>query len=108
MDFSFAAHKLAKCSSNPDEVHFEGLVHLLRYIRYNKTLGLKYHAGMDDAPFSDLLRQASINTEDQLMALYDSSWQHFPDSGKSIGAYIIFYQGGKIYHGTHVPVPVTQ
>ena len=27
---SFAVHKLAKVSSNPGKVHFEGLVHLLR------------------------------------------------------------------------------
>ena len=36
------------------------------------------------------------------MAFYDSSWQDFPDTGRSTGAYIIFYQGGPIYHGTHV------
>ena len=42
--FSFAVHKLAKFSSNHGKVHFEGLVHLLRYIRDNKTLGLKYYA----------------------------------------------------------------
>ena len=41
VDLSFAVHKLAKFSDNPGKVHFEGLVHLLRYIRDNKTLGLK-------------------------------------------------------------------
>ena len=30
---SFAVHKLEKFSANPSKVHFEGLVHLLRYIR---------------------------------------------------------------------------
>ena len=33
----FSVHKLAKFSANLGEVHFEGLVHLLRYIRDNKT-----------------------------------------------------------------------
>ena len=56
-------HKLAKFSANPGKVNFEGLVHLLIYIRDNKTLGLKYYADMDDAPVTDLLRQASIKTE---------------------------------------------
>ena len=42
------------------------------------------------------------------MAFNDSSWKYFPDTGRSIGAYIIFYQGGKIEHGTHVPGPVAQ
>ena len=41
VDLSFAVHKLAKFSANNLKVHFEGLVHLLRYIRDNKTLGLK-------------------------------------------------------------------
>ena len=59
----FSAHKLAKFSSNPGKVHFEGLLHLLMYIRENNTLGLNYYADMNDAPLSDLLRQASIKTE---------------------------------------------
>ena len=37
----FSVHKLEKLSANPGKLHFEGLIHLLRYIRYNKTLGLK-------------------------------------------------------------------
>ena len=92
MDLSFAVHKLAKFSANPGKVHFEGLVHLLRYIRYNKNLGLKYYADLNDAPVTDLLRQANINTKNYLMAFSDSSWQDCPDTGRSIGAYIIFYQ----------------
>ena len=93
---------------NPDKVHFEGLVHILRYIRGNKTLGLKYYAYLNDAPVTDILRQANIKTKNHLMAFSDSSWQYFPETGRSIGAYIIFYQGGPIDHGTHVPVPVAQ
>ena len=42
------------------------------------------------------------------MYFSDSIWQDFPDTGRSTGAYIIFYQGGPIDHGTHVPVPVAQ
>ena len=37
VNLSFAVHKLAKFSANPGKAHFEGLVHLLRYIRDNKT-----------------------------------------------------------------------
>ena len=43
-----------------------------------------------------------------LMAFSDYSWQDFPDTGRSTGAYIILYQGGPIDHGTHVPGPVSQ
>ena len=42
------------------------------------------------------------------MAFYDSSWQDCPDTGRSTGAYIIFYQGGTIDHGTHIQGPVAQ
>ena len=108
MDLSFAVHKLANFSANPGKVHFEGLVHLLRYIRENKTLGLKYYADLNDAPFTDLLRQDNIKTNNSLMAFYDSSWQDCPCTGRSTGAYIIYYQGGPIDHGTHVPGPVVQ
>ena len=38
VNLSFAVHKLAKFPSNPGRVNFEGLVHLLRYIRYTNTL----------------------------------------------------------------------
>ena len=78
-------HKLAKFSSNPGKVYFEVLVHLLRYIRYNKTLVLKYYSEMKDAPLSDMLRQSSINTENWLMVFSDYSWQYFPDTGRSTG-----------------------
>ena len=60
MDLSFAVHKLAKFSENPGEVHFGLLVHILRYIRNNKTPVLKFYADINDAPVSDLLRQAII------------------------------------------------
>ena len=63
---------------------------------------------MKDAQLSDMLRQASIKTENQWMSLSDSSQQDFPDTSRSTGTYIIFYQGGTIYHDTHVPVPVAQ
>ena len=101
VDLSFTVHKLAKFSANPGKAHFEGLIHLLRYIRDNKTLGLKYYAYLNYAPVFDLLRQASIKTRNHLMAFSDSSWKDCPDTGRSTGAYIIFYQGGPIDHGTH-------
>ena len=57
---------------------------------------------------TDLFRQASIKTNNHFIDFSDSSWQDFPDTGRSTGVYIIFYQGGPIDHGTHVPVPVAQ
>ena len=63
---------------------------------------------MNDAPLSDLSRQAIIKTENHLMDFSYSSWQDCRETVRSIGAYIIFYQGGPIEPGTHVPVPVAQ
>ena len=108
MDLSFAVHKLPNFSANPGKVHFEGLIHPLGYIRDNKTLGLKYYADMNYAPVTDLLRQACIKTENHLMGFSDSSWQDFPDTGRSTRSYIIFYQGGPIDHDTHAPGTVSQ
>ena len=42
------------------------------------------------------------------MDFSDSSWQDFADTERSTGAYIIFYQGGPIDHGTYIPGPVAQ
>ena len=72
------------------------------------TLGLKYYADTNDAPVTDLLRQANIKTKNHLMSFSDSSCQYCPDTGRSTKAYIIFYQGGPINHVTHVPGPVAQ
>ena len=69
---------------------------------------MKYYADMNDAPVSELLRQTSINTENQLTNLSNSSWQYCPDTCISTGSYNIFYQGGSIDHGTHVPGQVAQ
>ena len=108
VDLSYAVHKLAEFSSKSGKVHFEGLVHLFRYIRENKNLGLKYYADINDAPLSNLLRQAIIKTGNQLMVFFYSSWKYFPETGKSTGSYLIFYQCKTIDHGTHVPGPVSQ
>ena len=54
VDLSFTVHKLEKFSETPGKVHFEGLIHLLRYIMDNNNLGLKY-SDLNDAPVTDLL-----------------------------------------------------
>ena len=71
-------------------------------------MGLKYYSDLNDEPVTDILRQANIKTKNYLMDFSGSSWQDCPDTGRSTGACIVFYQGGPIYHGTHVPGPVSQ
>ena len=104
----FAVHKLENISSNRGKVHFEGLVHLLRYVRDNTTLGLKCSADIIYAPLSELLRQANIDTKNQFIDFSNSSWQNCSYNGRSTGAYIILFQVGPIDHGTHFPGPVAQ
>ena len=69
---------------------------------------MKYYVDKNHAPVTDLLRQDSIKTYNHLMDFSDSSWQDFTDTGRSTEVYSIFYQGGPIDHGTHVPGPVAQ
>ena len=103
VDLWFSVHKLEKFLSNPGKVHFECLVKLLRYIGENNNLGLIYYDKIEYAPLSGLLRQDTINTENQLMGLSDSIWQDFPDTVRSTGAYIFFNKVGPIDHLTDVP-----
>ena len=46
---------------------------------------MNYYADMNDAPVTDLLIQASIKTENHLMAFSDYSLQDCPDTGRSTG-----------------------
>ena len=71
-------------------------------------MGLKIYADINDAPIPGLFRKPGIKTENHLMKFSDYSWQDCPDTGRSTGAYIIFYQVGKFDHGTHVPGAVFQ
>ena len=71
-------------------------------------MGLKYYADLNDAPVTDLLRQANIKTKNHFMAFSYSSWQDCLDTSRSTGIYITFYQVGTIDHGTHVTGPVSQ
>ena len=63
---------------------------------------------MKDSSISEILRQSNIDTENHLVVFSDYSWQYCPETGISTGACIIFYQGGTIDNGTHVPGPVSQ
>ena len=94
--------------SNPGKVHFEGSVHLLRYIRDNKNLRLKYYSKIEDAPLSDPLIHAKIKSDNQLMVLSDSICKYCPDTSRSTGAYILFFLDEPIDYSTHVRCTIAQ
>ena len=39
---------------------------------------------------------------------YDSICQDYPDTGRSTGEYVVFYQGEYIFHCKYVTYPVSQ
>ena len=84
----FAVQTLAKMSSNPGTVYFDGLVHLFRWIRYKKNLGLKYYSKIEDVPISELLVQADINTDKKLKVLWYFRLKYCPYNGRITGSYI--------------------
>ena len=51
---------------------------------------------MKDAPVSEMLIQASINTDNQLMNLFGSSYKDSLETGRSTGSYIIFIKVGQL------------
>ena len=81
---------------------------MLIYIRDNTNLGLGFYAKIEYALLSDLLKQASIKIENQLMVLSNSSWEYYPNSSRITGAYIVFYQGVTINQFPHVTGPVSK
>ena len=94
---------MEKFSSDPDKGHFEYFVKLLRYIRINNNLGFKCYAKIEDVALSALLKKSGIKTDNQLIVLSYFRIQHCPDTGRSTGLYIVFYQCGPIYLCTPVP-----
>jgi Reverse transcriptase (RNA-dependent DNA polymerase) len=75
-DITFAVNKLCKFMSNPGEVHWKLLKHLLRYIKGTVNLGLFYHAKSPPC---------------KLLGYTDSSYADCPDTGRSTLAYAFFY-----------------
>ena len=62
VNLSFAVYNIAKFSAGSIKVHFEGLVHILIYIKDNETFALNYYADINYALVSYLFRQADIKT----------------------------------------------
>ena len=104
----FALYRLAEDFSNPGNVKFEGLVHLVRFIRDNKNLGFKYYAWIEDAPLSENFIQAIIKSDKQLMFFRIIGGRTVHILTESTGSYIVLYQGGPIDHWNHVTGPVSK
>jgi hypothetical protein len=59
-DIIYAVNKLAKFSRRPGKVHFEALLHVLRYLRDNCQHGIRFHSNSDDAPIMKMLKMQNL------------------------------------------------
>ena len=101
--FIFAVNKLAKYTRKPGKVHFEALIHLLRYLRDNSLYGIRFYSVIEESPIYQMLTAQSITEKHFLFGFTDSSWNDDQDSGRSTGCFIIIYMGGIVDHSSNMP-----
>ncbi len=84
----------------------EALLHLLRYLRDNMYLGLKFYSDITISPITRLLSSNGISLDNLLYTFTDSSWKDDIDTGRSSECFMIFYMGGVVEHSSNMPDPV--
>ena len=102
----FAIRKLAKFNHLPGRKHFVAMIHCLHHIRCFHRNGVTYYSKVDDAPVTRMLHDADIEFDSPFFGMSDSSWQDCPDTGRSTGGFLTFYQGGITDASSNVPDPV--
>ena len=105
-DILFAVNKLAKFSRSPGRVHFNVLIHLLKYLRDNVYLGIKFYGNFMESPMLQALQSQHISQSHPFFGFSDSSWNDDADTGRSTGCFIITYMGGVVDHSSNMPDPV--
>ena len=84
----------------------EALLHLLRYLRDNMYLGLKYYSDITMSPITRLLSNNGISLANPLYTFTDSSWNDDVDTCRGSGCFMIIYMGGVVEHSSNMPDPV--
>ncbi len=69
----------------PGVAHMEAFLHLLRYLRDNMYLGLKYYSDITLSPITRLLSSNGFFLDNPLCTFTDSSWNDDVDTGRSSG-----------------------
>jgi hypothetical protein len=59
-DIVHAVNKLAKYTRQPGRNHFEALLHVLRYLRDNSLMGIRFYSNLTRAPLINMLRSQEI------------------------------------------------
>ncbi len=81
----------------------EALLHLLRYLRDNMYLGLKFYSDITMSPITRLLSSNGISLNNPLCTFTDLSWNDDTDTDRSSGCFMIFYMGGVVEHSSNMP-----
>jgi hypothetical protein len=102
-DITYAVVKFAKYTRCPGAVHMEALLHLLKYLRDNMYLGLKFYSDITMSPITSLWSSNEIFLDHPLCTFTDSSWNDDTDTGRSSGCFMIFYMGGVVEHSSNMP-----
>jgi len=105
-DILFAVNKLAKYTRKPGKMHFEVIIHLLRYLRDNTMYGLQYYSDIGESPIYKMLLSQNIQEQHLFFGFTESSWNDDQDTGRSTGCFIITYMGGVVDHSSNMPDPV--
>ena len=105
-DILYAVNKLAKFTRKPGKPHMNAIIHVLRYLRDNPTLGIKYYSDWEQSPLCNLLKNNGLPTKNELVTFSDSSWQDDIDTSRSTGCYLITYRGGIVDQSSNIPEPV--
>ena len=86
-DLAHATAVLGAFSSNPGEAHWSEVVHCLRYLVNTFDFGITYtRDAANPAP----------NMQNHMFGFCDSDWAACVDTRRSMGAYLIFLNGGAI------------
>jgi hypothetical protein len=106
VDIIFAVNKLAKFTHKPGKIHFNALIHLLRYLRDHSSVGIRFYSDVSTAPIIQTLASENIKPNHPFYGFSDSSWNDDVDHGRSTGCYLMFYMGGVVDHSSNLPDPV--
>jgi hypothetical protein len=79
-DIAFAVCQLSRYGSNHGEGHWKALLHVIRYVKGTKALGITYRGGMDLYP----------------RLFSDASFASDPDSRRSVSGYVSYVGGGPV------------
>jgi len=106
VDIVYAVNKLAKFTHKPGRVHFEAMLHLLRYLRDYPNAGIHFYNDYVNAPMTKALIAENVWVSHPFFGFSDSSWNDDIDHGRSAGCFIITYMGGVVDHSSNLPDPV--